>query len=74
MVPVYRLKSSAEAGVLTALMQAYGVRHYIQGGAFGVLYPSALADDFSLQTLMVDPVQEALARDLLRDFLDGAPS
>ncbi|GAA5235293.1 hypothetical protein FOZ76_05445 [Verticiella sediminum] len=74
MVPVYRLKSSAEAAVLASLMQAYGVRHYFQGGAGGTLYPNALADDFNLQTLMVDPAQEALARELLTGFLeeDGA--
>ncbi len=72
MVPVYRLQSAAEASVLAALMDAYGVRHYLQGGAFGQLYPAGLSDQFNVLTLMVDPEQEALARELLRDFAPDA--
>lgn len=67
MVPVYRLLAASEVPVLTALMNAYGVRHHVQGGVAGAMFP-ALQDDFNIMTLMVDPEQEALARELLRDF------
>ncbi|MBU4611022.1 hypothetical protein IMZ29_10890 [Achromobacter sp. GG226] len=67
MIPVYRLQSANEVPVLTALMNAYGVRHHVQGGVAGTMFP-ALQDEFNVMTLMVDPAQEALARDLLRDF------
>lgn len=71
MIPVYRLQSPGEVPVLTALMNAYGVRHHVQGGVAGAMFPS-LPDEFNVMTLMVDPAQESLARELLRDFDQNA--
>ncbi len=70
MTPVYTLKSSAEAAILAALMSGYGIRHHIQGSAFGSLYPTSLTNDLNAQILLVDDDQVELATALLQPFLD----
>ncbi|CAM5221656.1 hypothetical protein CDEF62S_06374 [Castellaniella defragrans] len=67
---VYRPKSNSEALVVEALMQAHGIRHVMQGGAFSSMYPGALRTSLNAQTLLVEVGQAELARALLIDFLD----
>lgn len=69
MVPIYRPKSNSEALVISSLMQAHGIRHLMQGGAFSSLYPGALSTSLNAQTLVVDAAQAELARALLADFM-----
>jgi len=67
---VYRPKSNSEAMVVAALMQAHGIAHVMQGGAFSSMYPGALRTSLNAQTLLVEDAQAELARALLADFLD----
>lgn len=69
MIPIYRPKSNSEALVIGSLMQAHGIRHLMQGGAFSSLYPGGLSTSLNAQTLMVDAVQADLARALLTNFM-----
>ncbi len=68
MVPVYSPQSESEAAVLTALMQAYGIRFHIRGGAFSALYPGTVSTSLNEQVLMVASEQAELARQLLESF------
>ncbi len=70
MIPIYSPKNESEAAVIVALMQAYGIRFLMQGGAFSTLYPGSFSNSLNEQTLMVDEQDATLARDLLADFLD----
>lgn len=70
MIPIYRPKSNSEALVVAALMQAHGVAHVMQGGAFSSMYPGPLSTSLNAQTLLVEEGQADLARALLAGFLD----
>lgn len=69
LIAVYRPKSNSEALVVAALMQAHGVAHVMQGGAFSSMYPGALSTSLNAQTLLVEDRQVELARALLSGFL-----
>ncbi len=76
MIPIYSPKNESEAAVIVALMEAYGIRFYMQGGAFSTMYPGAFSNSLNAQTLMVDEADEKLARELLTAFqgeADAAP-
>ncbi len=74
MTPIYTLKSSGEAAIISALMEGYGIRHHIQGSAFGSLYPTSLTNDLNAQILLVADDQVELAQALLEPFLDEDPT
>ncbi len=70
MVPVYRPKSEAEAAIIVSMLEAYGVDFVMQGGAFSSMYPGPLPTSLNAQVVLVKAKHEALARELLQDFLD----
>ena len=72
MVPIYTPRSSSEATVIAALLRAHHVDFLLQGEAFSSLYPGPLSTSLNVQMLLVTPEHEALARSLLRDFLDNS--
>ncbi|MBV6305940.1 DUF2007 domain-containing protein [Candidimonas humi] len=69
MVPVYTPKSEPETAVIVALMEAYGIAYFMQGGAFGTMYPGPVSNSLNARTLMVEDDQAELARELIRPFL-----
>lgn len=69
MVPIYEPQNESEAAVIAAMMEAYGIQHFFQGGAFGQLMPGAVSTSLNTRTLMVEESQAALAKELLADFL-----
>ena len=69
MVAVYSPKTDSEAAVIVSLMEAYGVDHFMQGGAFSSMYPGPLVNSLNAQTLMVHEDHADLARQLLQEFL-----
>jgi len=76
MIPLYAPRDTAEAAVIASLLEAYGVRFFIQGQAFGSLYPGPLSNSLNAQMVMVDEAQAALARELLAEFMadaEGSP-
>ncbi|MGE4335108.1 MAG: DUF2007 domain-containing protein [Pigmentiphaga sp.] len=72
MIPLYAPRDTAEAAVIASLLEAYGVRFFIQGQAFGSLYPGPLSNSLNAQMVMVDEAQVELARDLLAEFMVDA--
>jgi len=70
MVPVYCPRTESEAAVVTALMQAYGIVHFMRGGAFSSMYPGPVSNSLNEQMLMVESGQAAMALDLLSAFTD----
>lgn len=70
MIAIYAPQSESEAAVVTALMTAYDIDHFIRGGAFSTMYPGGVSTSLNAQMLMVDPEKADLARQLLADFLE----
>lgn len=73
MTPIYAPKTESEAAVIESMMQAYGIRYFMQGGAFSSMYPGPVNNSLNAQMLMVDDEQAELARQLLQEFLNDAP-
>ena len=71
MVPLYKPKSDAEARIIAAMLDAYGVDYLMQGEAFSTMYPGPLATSLNAQVLLVHDHHVTLARELLVDFLDA---
>lgn len=69
MIPIYAPKSESEAAVIASLMQAYGVRYLMRGGAFSSMYPGPVANSLNAQMLMVDENDADLARQLIQPFI-----
>ena len=74
MIPVYAPQSESEASVISSLMEAYQIEHFIRGGAFSTMYPGALSTSLNAQMLMVHPDQVELAKQLLKEFLEQTDS
>lgn len=72
MIPLYAPRDTAEAAVVAALLEAYDVRFFIQGQAFGSLYPGPLSNSLNALMVMVDAGQVDLARELLAEFMADA--
>lgn len=72
MIAIYAPKTESEAAVIVSLMQAYGIKHFMRGGAFSGMYPGPVANSLNAQMLMVQEDQAELARQLLGDFLTDA--
>lgn len=68
-IALYAPKSESEAAVIISLMEAYGVRYVMQGGAFSKMYPGPVSNSLNAQMLMVDEDQAELARELLKEFV-----
>src|SRR5690554_2933249 len=68
MIPIYAPKSESEAAVIVSLMQAYGVRFLMRGGAFSSMYPGPITNSLNAQMLMVDEADVDLAHQLLEPF------
>ncbi|MBF6617928.1 MAG: hypothetical protein ITG07_14515 [Candidimonas sp.] len=74
MIPIYAPKSESEAAVIVSLMQAYGVRFLMRGGAFSSMYPGPITNSLNAQMLMVDEADVDLAHQLLEPFADDQSS
>lgn len=72
MIPIYTPKSESEASVIGALLEAYGVVFYMQGGAFSSMYPGPVSNSLNAQTLLVRDDHVDLALQLIQDFIDDA--
>ncbi len=70
MIPIYTPKSTSEASVIGALLDAYGVEYLMQGAAFSTMYPGPIANSLNDQRLWVREDQADFARQLIRGFLD----
>ncbi len=70
MIEIYKPKTESEAAVITSLMEAYGINHFMRGGAFSKMYPGPVSNSLNAQALMVQEDQAELARQLLREFLE----
>ena len=62
--------TESEASVIAALLDAYGVRYIMQGGAFASMYPGPLLTSLNERIVLVDENDAALARELLKPFID----
>lgn len=68
MIAIYAPQTESEAAVITSLMDAYEIRHFIRGGQFSTMYPGAIPTSLNAQMLVVDAEQADLARQLLDTF------
>lgn len=73
MIPIYAPKSESEAAVIVSLMEAYGIRYVMRGGAFSKMYPGPLSNSLNAQMLMVAEEHETLSKELLKEFLEETP-
>jgi hypothetical protein len=68
MVALYSPISEPETAVISSLLEAYEIRFFIRGGAFGKLYPGVNISPFNTQTFMVPASKLELAQVLIAEF------
>jgi hypothetical protein len=73
MIPIYTPQTESEVAVISSMLDAYEIPYYIRGGAFSKLYPGLQIKDYNMQTFMVPDEFEAVAQELLNDFINPKP-
>ncbi len=73
MIPIYTPQTESEVAVISSMLDAYEIPYYIRGGAFSKLYPGLQIKDYNMQTFMVPDEFEAVAQELLNDFINPTP-
>ena len=72
MTPLYTPRSTSEASVIAALLNAHDIRYIMQGAAFSSMYPGSFSTSLNECTLLVADEDMEFARQLIEPFMQDA--
>lgn len=72
MTPLYTPRSTSEASVIAALLNAHDIRYIMQGAAFSSMYPGPFSTSLNECTLLVADEDMEFARQLIEPFMQDA--
>ncbi len=68
MVNIFSPRTESELAVVVALLEAHGIRCFVQNAGFGGLYPGSFIDLYNKRSIMVAEEDVSTALELIKDF------